>query len=125
MARAPDTGFRFRQTRWPAGYSVEEVDRFVAVVEDALASEVPRISSTDIATRRFTPVQLKPGYDMDEVDQYLERARLRLRDREGQRSPSPRPTTDVSGAAAAAAGHCPGCRCFELGLSATGGAGPT
>jgi DivIVA domain-containing protein len=123
MPSAPDKGVRFRQTRWPAGYSMGEVDHFVTVVEDALAFGVPPISSTDIATRRFTPVQLKPGYDMDEVDQYLEEARRSLRDREDRLSQSLRSTTAVTDAESS--GHCPGCRCFEPGPSGTREAGTT
>ena len=122
MARTP-TGVRFRQTRWPAGYRVEEVDRFVALVEDALASVVPDIRSADIARCRFTPVQLKPGYDMDEVDAYLEQARRRLSDRERELPPSLQPA--YAATTARSTGHCPGCRCAELGLSASGDATPT
>ncbi len=109
MARTRGAGVRFRQTRWPGGYSVEEVDHFVGLVEAALSSGVPGIRSTDIVARRFTPVQLKPGYDMGEVDDYLEQARLRLRERELEQPP----TTQSSR-------HCPSCRCAELGLSASG-----
>ena len=115
MARTPAMGVRFRQTRWPAGYSVQEVDNFVALVEDALASVVPRVSSTDVAACRFTPVQFKPGYDMNEVDEYLEQARRLLRDREDQLPPSVRQTHQP--APAGSPGHCPGCRCAELGLA--------
>lgn len=61
MPASPGAGLLFRLTRWLAGYHVEEVDQFADVVEDAQASEAPRISSTDVTRRRFTPVQLKPG----------------------------------------------------------------
>jgi len=98
---------------------MEEVDAFVLMVEEALASAVPRIRSTDVAACRFTPVQFKPGYDMGEVDAYLDRARRRLSDREHDLPPAQRPV----GSHAASSGHCPGCRCAELGLAAPGSPG--
>jgi DivIVA domain-containing protein len=97
---------------------VEEVDHFVGLVEDALTSVAPNIRSTDIAERRFTPVQLKPGYDMGEVDAYLERARRRLSDRERQLPSSAPP--EHARSPGASTGHCPGCRCAELGLTGPG-----
>jgi DivIVA domain-containing protein len=97
---------------------MEEVDAFVLMVEEALVSAAPRIRSTDVAECRFTPVQFKPGYDMAEVDAYLDRARRRLRDREHDLPPSQRPVH--AGSHAASTGHCPGCRCAELGLTAPG-----
>lgn len=97
---------------------MEEVDNFVALVEDALASVVPRIRSTDVAACRFTPVQFKWGYDMHQVDEYLEQARRLLREREEQLPPAALATHEPS--AVASAGHCPGCRCAELGLAGPG-----
>ena len=76
---AQDT--RFRQTRFRAGYAVDEVDAFVEVVEDALRSPTPRLGASDVAWQRFTPVVMKSGYRMDDVDDYLTEAEHRLSER--------------------------------------------
>jgi DivIVA domain-containing protein len=76
------TSATFGQTRWRAGYRCDEVDAFVRVVEDALRSPTPRISSSDVARQRFTPVRLMLGYDPDDVDVYLDRAAQQLTQRE-------------------------------------------
>ena len=65
---------RFRRTRFRAGYSPEEVDAFVAKVEEALHATTPRITGADIREHRFTPVRLMSGYDPDDVDDYLAEA---------------------------------------------------
>jgi DivIVA domain-containing protein len=77
---AQDT--RFRETRLRAGYAAYEVELFVEAVEDALRSASPRLDSSDVAWQRFTPVMMKPGYRMDDVDDYLEDAERVLRERE-------------------------------------------
>jgi DivIVA domain-containing protein len=76
---------KFRQTRWRSGYSPQEVDDFVAKVENALRSPAPQLSATDVAQSRFTPVQLKPGYHMDDVDHYLEKAQQKLSEQDPRR----------------------------------------
>lgn len=72
----------FRQTKWRAGYAAHEVDAFIVSVEDALRSPTPLLRASDVAWQRFTPVLLKPGYDMDDVDHYLAAAEHRLGERE-------------------------------------------
>jgi DivIVA domain-containing protein len=74
----------FGQTRFRPGYAIEEVDLFVAAVEDALHSHRPRLGAVDLAYQRFTPVRLKPGYRMDEVDDYLTEAKHLLDERENR-----------------------------------------
>jgi DivIVA domain-containing protein len=62
---------QLRPTRFRSGYAADEVEPFLAVVQDALRSPRPRLRAGDVAERRFTPVILKPGYRMDDVDDYL------------------------------------------------------
>ena len=76
---AQDT--RFRQTRFRTGYAAREVDAFVEAVEDALRSPTPRLDASDVAWQRFTPVTLRSGYRMDDVDDYLTEAEHRLIER--------------------------------------------
>lgn len=71
-----------RQTWFRTGYAAEEVEPFVAAVKAALLSGKPLLDSSDVAWHRFTPVVLKHGYRMDDVDNYLEDAERRLRERE-------------------------------------------
>jgi DivIVA domain-containing protein len=73
---------QLRQTKWRAGYAADEVERFIESVEDALRSPTPLLSARDVAWHRFTPVLMKPGYDMDDVDRYLAEAEHRLGKRE-------------------------------------------
>lgn len=82
MSTRPETGTRFRQTRWTIGYSPDEVDTFVSAVEASLQSPTPHVSASDVACSRFTLVQLKPGYDINEVDHYLDEAQQQLSLRE-------------------------------------------
>lgn len=76
----PDT--EFRHMRFRVGYAVDEVDSFVPVVEDALRAAAPRLCASAVARQTFTPVMLKPGYRMDDVDAYLDHAERRLQPRE-------------------------------------------
>jgi DivIVA domain-containing protein len=62
---------QLRPTRFRSGYAADEVEPFLAAVQDALRSPRPRLRAGDVAERRFTPVILKPGYRMDDVDDYL------------------------------------------------------
>jgi DivIVA domain-containing protein len=71
----------FRQTRWRAGYRPDEVDAFVARVEQALQSSSPSLSAADVAAHRFTPVRLMTGYHPDDVDDYLHQAQQQLAER--------------------------------------------
>ena len=72
---------QFRQTRFRAGYAVDEVELFIEAVQDALRAPRPRLNAADVAERRFTPVILKPGYRMDNVDDYLSEAEHLLSER--------------------------------------------
>lgn len=69
MSGAP----RFTTTRLREGYSIDEVDDFLA---DVLRRLVPGRPDGALAEKireaRFTPVRLRVGYDMGEVDQYLD-----------------------------------------------------
>jgi DivIVA domain-containing protein len=71
-----------RHTRFRAGYAAEEVEPFVAEVEDALRSPQPRLEAEDVAGKRFIPVVLRHGYRMDDVDGYLDHAEHVLRERQ-------------------------------------------
>jgi DivIVA domain-containing protein len=82
MTRSTATPVHFRHTRWRSGYDPGQVDEFVETVEDALRSPTPLLTSAEVARQRFTPVLLKPGYDMDDVDDYLADAEHRLTARE-------------------------------------------
>jgi DivIVA domain-containing protein len=86
----------FRQTRWRAGYDPTEVNAFVQTVEDALQSPTPQLDAFDVYWREFTTVRLRPGYHMDDVDSYLERAEQALghRERRGHGPPKPQPYRD-------------------------------
>jgi DivIVA domain-containing protein len=75
-------GAQLRQTWFRTGYAAEEVEPFVAAVKAALLSGNPLLGSADVAWHRFTPVVLKHGYRMDDVDDYLEDAERMLRERE-------------------------------------------
>ena len=75
----------FRQTRWRSGYDPTEVDAFVETVEDALRSPASGLNAFDVLWQDFTTVRLKPGYHMDDVDGYLQRAKQVLKQRETHR----------------------------------------
>jgi DivIVA domain-containing protein len=85
MGTSPRTCARFRRTRWRAGYSPDEVDAFVARVEEALESPEPRIGAPEVNMHRFTPVRLMAGYDPDDVDSYLDGAAEELNKRQHRR----------------------------------------
>ncbi len=72
------------------------------------------MSAEDVTRVRFTPVQLKPGYHMDDVDAYLWHVQQRLREHERRLRSTTKPATPRSRTEGAA--HCPGCRCAEPGL---------
>lgn len=55
------------------GYSMREVDDFLAEVLPLLAGSMPDPALADrIVHMRFSPVRLRGGYDMGQVDQYLD-----------------------------------------------------
>ena len=69
---APDTDFR--HTRFRTGYAIDEVDRFVEVVENALRSASPRLTAAEVAGQQFSQVRFKPGSRREDVDNYLGQA---------------------------------------------------
>jgi DivIVA domain-containing protein len=79
----------FRRTRLRPGYRPEEVKAFVESVEDALRSPTPRMTGSDVAWQRFTPVLLRSGYHKDDVDHYLTEAEHLLYERERLPSHAP------------------------------------
>lgn len=79
---AEKTETEFRQTWFRTGYAAEEVEPFLAAVKDALHSGTPLLEASDVAWHRFTPVVLKHGYRMDDIDEYLDDAERQLRERE-------------------------------------------
>ena len=72
---------QLRHTRIRAGYAAEEVEPFVAEVEESLRSPQPRLEAADVARKTFIPVVLRHGYRMDDVDDYLDRAEHVLKER--------------------------------------------
>jgi DivIVA domain-containing protein len=65
------------------GYSIAEVDEFVAELERALRHDPPTMAPYEVADQRFRTVRVRGGYRMREVDDYLDAARDELRSRRG------------------------------------------
>nr|MCW2727338.1 hypothetical protein [Aeromicrobium sp.] len=64
------------QTRWREGYSIAEVDAFLADVTPLLAGRLPDAALAQrISDARFTPTRMRLGYDMGDVDDRLEELR--------------------------------------------------
>jgi DivIVA domain-containing protein len=65
----------FRTPLFGAGYSVDEVDEFLADAEQWLPDRpVPRaLPAGPHAAPMFTQVRLREGYDLTEVDEFVER----------------------------------------------------
>lgn len=63
----------FRIVRWREGYRIDEVD----VLVDRIATGA--VTSDEVHQARLTPVRLRPGYDMSDVDKYLDRTEADLR----------------------------------------------
>lgn len=89
MSASLDRSTDFRRTRWRAGYSIAEVDAFIAEVEIALFSPEPRVGASDVAWHRFTEVRRGPGYDMEDVDTYLAEVEHLLSEAETRLDPHP------------------------------------
>jgi DivIVA domain-containing protein len=64
----------FSTTSLREGYDTDEVDRAVELILDNLALPEPRFGADQITVLRFTPVRLQQGYDMGEVDSWLDLA---------------------------------------------------
>ena len=69
---APD----FTRTRWSEGYDPGEVDALVARIRATLEDGSGRLTAADVEAARITPT--RPGYDMDEVDDYLDAQKVAL-----------------------------------------------
>jgi DivIVA domain-containing protein len=64
----------FRLTRWREAYAIDDVDDLLSRVRPLLEGRLPNPEVAEmIRSSRFTPVRLRLGYDMDEVDAYLDR----------------------------------------------------
>ncbi len=69
---APD----FTRTKWGEGYDPGEVDALVARIRATLEDGSGRLTAADVEAARITPT--RPGYDMDEVDDYLDALKVAL-----------------------------------------------
>lgn len=62
-------------TRGAQGIDQGEVDAFIARCADALEAHesggAPTLTAAEVRAARFTVVMLRPGYDADEVDEFL------------------------------------------------------
>ena len=54
----------FKQVRWRPGYSIDQVDAFVAAIGSRTAEEIDQVE--------FTTTRFSTGYDMRQVDIYLD-----------------------------------------------------
>jgi DivIVA domain-containing protein len=83
---------RFTPVRLREGYDMVEVDKFLDLIEGELAARYVALANTaatsvpsfafagnDISEKRFTTVRLREGYDMGEVDRFLDRAEESVR----------------------------------------------
>ena len=67
-------GLAFSTVRWIEGYDIAEVNAFILEVEPLVLRDAPDRDLAQRVTRvRFTPVRIRRGYDMKEVDDYLDR----------------------------------------------------
>lgn len=71
----------FRLVREGEGYDLEEVDRFLGKLADALGHEPPSMSAEQVLAERFTAVSGRAAYVMDDVDRFQQRAAEELRRR--------------------------------------------
>jgi len=63
----------FTVVRWREGYSIPDVDAFLAEVRPLLQGRLPDAELADrIVRSRFQPVRLRPSYDMGGVDDRLD-----------------------------------------------------
>jgi DivIVA domain-containing protein len=58
---------------------MEEVDAFLDEIRDTfLGIREPLLAPDEIRAKQFSTTRLRPGYDMEEVDAFLDEAELRL-----------------------------------------------
>ncbi|SFA81333.1 DivIVA domain-containing protein [Nocardioides alpinus] len=91
----------FPTVRLTEGYDIEEVDRAVERVRVGLASPSPTIGRSEIEGLRFTPVRLRPGYEMAAVDDWLDEVVAELARRRGEPAVAPQQRLTPMPAAAA------------------------
>jgi len=75
---------RFSRTQKRPGYSVAEVEALIEQIEATLGLRPrygPPITAAEVAAAQFRLVRLKPGYEMREVDEALDRYQEQLRER--------------------------------------------
>ena len=76
LTRAAFTSVQFRE-----GYTKGEVEAFVGRATEALASPVPTLRPEEVRAIRFSTVRLQQGYEMREVDTYLDDLEQHLAER--------------------------------------------
>jgi DivIVA domain-containing protein len=64
----------FTTSRFLETYDMAEVDDAVDRIFAALAGTAPTLGAPEVQAMRFTPVRLREGYTMDEVDTWLDEA---------------------------------------------------
>src|SRR5512141_2684286 len=83
----------FTPVRLREGYDMGEVDQFLDEAGAAIGAsaearvekragrpfEMPLFGSETVQNKQFTPVRLREGYDMGEVDQFLDEIEATLR----------------------------------------------
>jgi DivIVA domain-containing protein len=62
----------FTRTRVREGYDCADVDRAVDRIMESLSSPHPSIGAGEVAELRFKPIRFGAGYDMVEVDGWLD-----------------------------------------------------
>lgn len=76
---------RFTTTRLQPGYSIAEVDEFIARIEETLGEDAPPaspVTADDVRSVQFSTTRLKAGYDEPEVDAALDRYAAELERRQ-------------------------------------------
>ncbi len=74
---------RFTRTKYRPGYSIAEVNALIEQIEATLGLRPrygPPVTAAEVAAAKFRLVRLKPGYDMREVDEALDRYQEQLQD---------------------------------------------
>ncbi len=75
----------FRRSRPGAeGYDQDEVDQFVAQVQEALSHDPPSMAPWEVRDKAFRTQRVHRGYDEHDVDDYLDRAEQALRRAHGE-----------------------------------------
>lgn len=69
---------RFPTVDHVEGYDITEVDSVVDKIVAALETPRPQLTAEDVRRVRFTPVRLRAGYRMGDVDAWLDQASERL-----------------------------------------------